>query len=367
LSGFGGYLRLAKDEGLLTWEVSLNTRSPGYEVNDIAFQSRADFIGLIGNVTRLFNTPTSWYQRVSLTMGAQYQRNYQGLGVPNQQAHIAFNAVTPKFWSIDGFVVARPPVLDDRLLRGGPSVRVPGEQVLSLGVATDSRKQVNATATVQFLRGGLGDRLASSSLTLNARPRSNMLFSIGPAVQSYHRKLQYVTSVADAQAQAFNGRRYVLADIRQTTASVEGRANLTLSPTLSVEVFAQPFIGAGKYSEFKEFRAPRSGQLVVYGRDAGTVTPMGGLPSAPDGYRIDPGTHQPFSIANPDFNQRSLRGNAVLRWEYRPGSTIYLVWTQSRSQAVSDGSFDLGRDVGEMFAARPDNIFLAKASWWFAR
>ncbi len=369
LSGFGGYLRFAKDEGLWTWEGSVNTRSPGYEVNDIAFQSRADFIGFIGNVSRLFNTPTSWYQRVFLTLGAQYQQNYQGLSVPNQQAHLSFSAVTPQFWSVDGFLVARPSMLDDRLLRGGPSVRIPREQALSLGVATDARKQVNASAGVQFLSTGLGDRLVSSSITLHARPRPNMMFSIGPGAQSNHRELQYVTSVTDAQATAFSGRRYVLAEIHQTTAFAEARANVTLSPTLSFEVFAQPFLGAVKYSAFKEFEAPRSEQLIVYGRDVGTVTPVGGSPSAPAQYRIDPGTgpSHAFTITNPDFNQRSLRGNAVLRWEYRPGSTVYLVWTQARSQLVQDGSFALSRDVDAMLAAPPDNIFLIKASWWFSR
>jgi hypothetical protein len=260
-------------------------------------------------------------------------------------------------------------MLDDRLLRGGPSVRIPAEQALSLGVATDARKRLNASTQIQLLRTGLGDRLVSSSLTLNARPRPNMMFSIGPGAQSYHRELQFVTSVADAQVTAFSGRRYVLADIAQTTAFAEARANVTLSPTLSFEVFAQPFIGAGKYSEFKEFKGPRSDQLIVYGRDVGSVTPVGGTSSTPEQYRIDPGTGtgQVFTISNPDFNQRSLRGNAVLRWEYRPGSTVYLVWTQARSQQASDGSFDLSRDVDAMFTAPPDNIFMIKASWWFSR
>jgi hypothetical protein len=344
----------------------VNTRSPGYEVNDIAFQSRADFIGFIGNVSRLFNKPTRLYQCVFLTVGGQYQRNYQGLSVPTQQLHFSFNGLTPQFWSFGGYLIARPSVLDDRLLRGGPSVRAPANHAFNAGLTTDVRKRVNASLGVALSGSGIGDDNRSAGLTVSARPRPNVQLSIAPSIQSSHNELQYVTSVADATLPAFAGRRYVLADIEQTTTFVETRASVTLSPTLSVEVFAQPFIAAGRYTDYKEFRAPRSSAVFVYGRDGGTIASSG----SPASYTIDPdgtGPAASFTLTSPDFNQRSLRGNAVVRWEYRPGSTIYLVWTQSRSHSINDGSFDLDRDAAALFSTKPDNIFLLKASWWLSR
>ena len=87
-------------------------------------------------------------------------------------------------------------------------------------------------------------------------------------------------------------------------------------------------------------------------------------------YAIDPdgtGPAQPFSIDNPDFTQQSLRGNAVFRWEYRPGSVLYVAWTQSRSGSQAFGDLEFERDRTALLAARPDNVFLVKASWWLPR
>ena len=141
-----------------------------------------------------------------------------------------------------------------------------------------------------------------------------------------------------------------------------------MSPTLSLEVFAQPFISSSRFSAFKEYARPRSGERLVYGRDVGTILERQAGPGTR--YEVDPdgaGPAAPFSFNNPDFNFRSLRGNAVLRWEYRPGSTLFLVWTQDRSDTGPEGNLNLGRDRHELFAARPNNIFLVKVNYWLGR
>ena len=131
-----------------------------------------------------------------------------------------------------------------------------------------------------------------------------------------------------------------------------------------------PFVASQRYSDFKEFDSARDDAISVYGRDKGSITHLTGAGGDVTGYTIDPdgsGPAQEFTIDNPDFNRRSLRGNVIFRWEYRPGSTLYLAWTQSRLDEVGIGDFDLSRDGRALFAARPDNIFLIKASWWLAR
>src|SRR5262249_54255663 len=122
--------------------------------------------------------------------------------------------------------------------------------------------------------------------------------------------------------------------------------------------------------KYKEYLRPRTTETAVYGQDRGTiqaVTDSDGKVS----YSIDPdgasGPAQVFSVDNPDFTQRSLRGNAVFRWEDRPGSVLYVAWTQSRFADDVFGNLQFSRDRKALFAAQPDNIFLVKASWWWPK
>lgn len=168
----------------------------------------------------------------------------------------------------------------------------------------------------------------------------------------------------------FSGSRYVFSDIEQTQLSFDTRFNLTFTPSMTLELYAQPLLASAHFSDFKEFSAPRSGVMQVYGRDAGTLAPESGADGRIARYQIDPdgaGPASSFAINNPKFNLRSLRGSAVFRWEYRPGSTLYFVWTQQREDVAPLGDFRFGRDRGALLSARPDNVFLVKASWWLAQ
>jgi hypothetical protein len=144
------------------------------------------------------------------------------------------------------------------------------------------------------------------------------------------------------------------------------RANLILSPRMSFQLYAQPLLSTGAYSTFKEAAAPRTYSFLRYGYETGSIAydePSGA-------YLVDPaaGTEdRPFAFGNPDFNFKSLRVNAVYRWEFRPGSTFYLVWTQMREDDARPGRFALGSDLSRMFAAPGDNVLMAKISYWFSR
>ncbi len=143
--------------------------------------------------------------------------------------------------------------------------------------------------------------------------------------------------------------------------------NATFLPVLSFELYAQPFAFAGDYGGFKELQARRTYAFNVYGRDNGSTITRDGTT-----YTVDPdgtGPAAPFTFSDPGFRTRSLKVNAVLRWEYRPGSTIHVAWTQSRSgYFTGDGSFDLGRDLGrDLFVDRPANVLLVKVTYWISR
>jgi hypothetical protein len=367
MRGFGLYSRLSKESGDWLWESAVNVRSPGFENNDIAFLQRADFIWMNANLFRQFTQPTGLYRRANIIGGAQQQYNFDG-DLTDRQLHLFADAQLPNYWRISSFNHYRPALLDDRLARGGPVLMRQGSWGQNVSISTDSRKPVVLSTNPSWGRNQLGANNYSANLNVQVRPASNVSFSMGPAYGRFASSHQYVTAVADATAQDFFGRRYVFGDLVQETLSMDTRLNVTISPTLSFELFAQPFFSSGRYSDFKEFAAPRSREMLVYGRDAGTITARPGRDRTL--YEVDPdgeGAAAPFTFHDPDFNFRSLRGNAVARWEYRPGSTLFFVWTQDRHDTALTGDLSFSRDRHELFSAKPNNIFLIKANFWVGR
>jgi hypothetical protein len=175
-----------------------------------------------------------------------------------------------------------------------------------------------------------------------------------------------VTAVTDPTATAFGGTRYVFGFIHTRTVSLDTRVNWTFTPDLTLQLFAQPFIASGRYSSFREFAAPRALEKREYGTQIGTIE----RDAATSTYRVDPDAGGPaaaFEFDDPDFTDSSLRGTAVLRWEYRPGSTLFFVWTQERSGSSPLGTFDFGSARRDIFGSRPTNVFQIKATYWIGR
>jgi hypothetical protein len=369
MRGLGYYTRVAKEAGNWLWEAALNGRTPGFETNDVALQTRADFNWIGTNVFRRWSRPTTWYREFNVIAGGQQQFNFDG-DRTDAQAHIFFAGQTPQFWRLSTFYIWRPASLDDRLLRGGPVIQRPGSGFFNTSISSDARKIVSMNLDVGFATNTLGGWGTDLNLHLRYRPSSRVNLSMGPSWNASGALFQYVSAVRDSTATTFHGSRYVVAGINQKQLALDTRANITFSPTMTFELYAQPLIASGDYFDFKEFDAPRRGSYGVFGRDKGTVTEQRDADGNVTQYVIDPdagGPARTFTIANPDFNFRSLRGSALFRWEYRPGSVLYVAWTHSRSNSLSLGSFDFGRDWQGIVDARPDNIWLVKASWWVPR
>jgi hypothetical protein len=221
-----------------------------------------------------------------------------------------------------------------------------------------------------------GDTRHGYSKELNVgftvRPSSNVRVTFSPDVSLLRNTIQFVSFSTDPLAATTYGRRYIFSDLFQTTLSATTRVEWTFSPLLSLQLYAQPFASTGRYKGFKELAQPGTEQYLVYGRDNGsTIMPV---PDPETGntasYTVDPdggGISPAFSIGNPDFRTHSLRGNAVVRWEYRPGSALFFVWQQERSDFIPlEGDFRTGRETRQIFG-RPGNVFLVKATYWFAR
>jgi hypothetical protein len=367
LRGYGGYARLARISGALLWETAVNYRSPGFEVNDLAFLTRADYVWMNANLFRQWTTPTRHYRRLELMAGGQQQYNYDG-DVTDRQAQVLAGVQLPNYWYVNSFVIRRFAVDDDRLTRGGPVVRRAGDVSWFANLSSDSRRAVVVGTNPTLGRSDEGVTFYSANLDVRFKPRSNISLSVGPSYSRSGSRTQFVRSFSDTTATHFYGRRVVFADLAQHTLSMNTRASVTFTPNLTLELFAQPFLASGDYSEFKQFDAPRARAKTPFG--AAQLRAVRGASGRDSLYVLTPtgdAAAARFEFANPDFNLRSLRGNAVLRWEYRPGSTLFLVWQQQRSGADVLGDFELSRDAGELFRARPDNVFLVKASYWLGR
>ena len=373
LYGYGVYARVAKETGDWLWEGMENWRSPGYEANDLGVLGRADYKFSLGNVVRQWTTPGSWYRSIWADLGAQSQVNYEG-DRNEMDYHAYWQATFKNYMNFNIFGLWHPSYYDERLTRGGPTVIHYGYSLYSGFFGTDSRSRVVGQMQVQYSRpvdNTEGGRLAYYP-TLTLKPSSRILVSLSPSFDHDLTAQQYVTAAADANAPAgFAGTRYIFGRLEQKTFSLDTRTNVTFTPNLTLQLFAQPFLASGRYTSFKEFATPRSRRMFYFGRDNGsTVTTNTDATGAVTGYTVDPdgpGVAAPITFGNPDFNIRSLRGTGVLRWEYRPGSTLYFVWTQEREGFDQFGDFNFSRDRSALFRDRPTNIFQIKGTYWLGR
>jgi len=367
MAGLGGYARLSKEQGHWLWEVATNFRTPAYNNNDIAFFSRADYWWMSANIFPLWTKPTKWYRQLLFIAGGQQQYTFDG-DLNGRQGQLFGQLQTLSYWNLSGFWIHQPSVFDDRLTRGGPLVRVPANDYYSLNVNTDSRKAVVGQFNANYGCNTEGDCSKGASLGLELRPRSNVTVSLNPSVNRSETGFQFVDSYADQTATSFSGTRYVFAHLMQRSVSMDTRFNVTFSPTTTLELFVQPLIATGAYSRYNVYAAPRTAQRLEYGKDFGTVVvqPAANPSRDPATILLNAGGGAPTdTLTDPSFTFRSLRGNAVLRWEYRPGSTLFVVWTRSsRIPDLPRGDIRFGDDASALFRGPSENIFLVKMTYW---
>lgn len=363
LSGYTANLGVRKMSGL-HWRgnADFSVTSPAFEVNDLGFQRSADRIDASGSVTYVETRPGELFRdwRVSLRPGADW--NFGGTYLGSRLTVDARGQLLG-YWSGNVRVSRDFPGFDDRLTRGGPLTREVATTRTSLSVESDSRKAWTVETELSYDRDEAGGGESELEVELELRPADAWSVSLAPVWSRARSVAQYVGSVEDPLAEETFGRRYLFADLEQTTVSVETRLNVTFRPGLTLELYAQPFIATGDFEGIKELRAPRTFSFLEYGRDVGTVVRDG------DELVVDPDGDGPagsFRVREGDFNRRSLRGNAVLRWEWLPGSTLFVVWQQERSDRADLDDFDLGRDTRALFSAPPDNVFMVKVSYWFS-
>jgi hypothetical protein len=361
LSGWTGNANLNRNSGNVTVNVGIWGMSPGFEVNDAGYATQTDRAGAHAMVQWRKLTPDRWTRERTAWVSKWWTWNYG-----NESQGDGWQAATSvqfrNFWQSSLRFTYAKRVWDDKLTRGGPTVIRPGNRSVSLGASSDPRRQVVLSLGASYTAREFDASSAAGDAQIVWRPLPALTLSAGPTLTRNIVAAQYLATVADPLATATYGSRYVFGELGQTELAMTTRIGLVTSPRTSLQVYLQPLVSAGDYGAIKEVAAPKTFDFVRYGIDGGAIVPSGNR------LTIDPDANGPaaaFSIARPDFNVRSLRANAIFRWEFRPGSSVYVVWTQTRREVGASGDFDLGGDVSRVFTAPADDVLLVKVSYWF--
>ena len=361
MSGWAGRLTLNKEKGNVFFNAALAAISPGFETNDLGYMAAAN--KLYGHLVagyrqfkpgKLFR---SWLLEAAKSLGYDFD------GIRLTDGYYLFaEAELLNYWTFESMVSYTPETWLNDLTRGGPLMLHPAVHNLNLEVGSDGRKPLVLFAYGEYNRSDSGGYNWTGELELRWKPGANVSLSLAPSYFFRHSLGEWVGTVGDPLQTETYGKRYLFATIDLRTLALTLRLNWTFSPRLSFQLYMQPYLAVAQYAGFKELARPRTFDFNFFGASGSTIS------AGADGYVIDPDGPGPavaFALADPDFNLKSLRGTAVLRWEYRPGATLYLVWTQNRSDSAHPGDFELGRDLGDLFNAAGENIFLLKATYRF--
>jgi hypothetical protein len=357
LTGYAGRFHINKQKGNFFVNTAFGFITPAFDVNDLGFMWRTDKINWHAGAGYEWTDPTALYRYTNL--GAAIFQNYDFGGNKSWEGIFHFGYIEfANYYSADWNLAYYTETFNNTRTRGGPLTLNPPSYQGTIFLSSDSRKDWEVG-----LGGGTYQANPSydwfAEIGFDWRPVPNILFSVNLEFSRVFEYAQYVDTFDDPTATNTYRKRYVFAELDQKILSTSIRLNWTFTPKLSLQLYVQPLISSGDYTNYKELEAAGTYDFVTYGEN-GTTYDSETNTADPDGN----GPAEPIELPNPDFNVRSLRGNAVLRWEYLPGSVIYFVWTQTRSEAEEIGDFQFEKSVSKLFAAEPDNIFMIKVTYW---
>ena len=361
LSGHGGNVSIGRG-GNSRWRLNFSTtwRSPGLELNDAGFLRQADRIMQSAWAGYRITNPVSIFNRLNLNFNQWYGWNFGGETV-FRGGNVNGGGQLRNYWGIWGGVGREDDDLATTALRGGPALLLPGRWNQWYEIGSDQRKAVQAGVFGFNSWKDEGDTHSHEiGIFSTIRPLNALSLRVNPFYGLDYNDLQYVGSAA------YNGEsRYLFGRINQKTLGITLRLDYSITPDLTVQFYGQPFVSAGKYSEFKRITAPRAQRYAERFHTFGNEI---NYDEAGEFYAVDENADGAidYTFDKPDFNFRQFRSNLVVRWEYIPGSTAFLVWSQGRTGFESNGDFSFRNDVKNLFEVFPDNVFLIKLNRWFS-
>ena len=351
------------------WNANMMIESPEFEPSDFGRLNFAGDYSARAQLTYRETVPGRFLRGYSFgpTLGhySYYDRdlgNRYNLGVNTSATFL-------NFWSTSVTLTRYLRGLDAQLTRGGPVMGVPLGWSANWSLRNRAGSQTRWSGRATYRSNELGDYTWRVGASLSVRPSPSLQLSVQPdyrneqgtrATFSGPINRQYLTTLSGGRAETF-GNRYVFGFPDRTTLSMQMRVSYTFKPDLTLDVYAEPFAASGRYAAFGETLVPGARELRLYGEDGTAIERLA------DGSSIVTDGDDTFTLSNRDFNVRSFRSNVVLRWEWRPGSTLFVVWQQNRESRVSDGQHVGLGDLFDSLTAPGDNIFAVKTTLWTSR
>ncbi len=362
LSGYGGTIKFGRS-GNFQFQTGLTWRSPGLELNDSGYQRVADEINEWTWISYNFTKPFAIFHRLHLNANTHSAWNFDRDN-KNNLLNTNFNTEFKNYWGLNASLTYNFESLSTSVLRGGPAAIVPGGIDANFNVNSDQRKKLHGHSSAVFCRDNEGSSAINNfCLGLTYRPTNTLDVSVHSDLNLRDDELQYVDTV---EFEAENQDRYIFAEIEQKTVSLTFRVNYSLTPDLSIEYYGSPFISAAEYSKIKRITDPEADQYQDRFRIFDDSEISANDEDEAYDFDEDRDGEVDYSVDYPDFNFREYNSNLVIRWQYSAGSTLYLVWSQGRSNEVSNGEFHYRENMKDLFAIQPHNVFLIKFSRWFS-
>jgi hypothetical protein len=349
----------SKMAGNWLWDVDYTHETPDLELNDIGSLGATDDRALSANVRYRRTRPGPLLHNWSVGVFGNAGWNFGG--VRTSTVSSIFGGMTFRdFSALDYEVGYFTRALSDDLTRGGPLMRTAASWLYYLGFANRRGAHTQWNVRVQGSRDDLGSWDRDLGGSISTRPGTRWELSLSPRYRRSEAARQYVTTRGGGGPDTYFG-RYVFAHITRSEVAASVRLNYTITPSLTLEAYVEPFASSGRYDGFGELAAARGYDLRVYGSAPGTTITRHGDST----YTVTDGADS-LSFAVPDFDVRSLRSNVVVRWEWSPGSTLFLVWQQDRfRRTVPAGDVGLG-GLRDAFRITGDQFFALKVSYWIA-
>lgn len=360
LSGHGGRVKIGKgSKGLLRYSTEIDWKSPGLELNDVGFMQMADIVHQETEISYFVTKPVSIFRTYTVGVHQNNQWDYQ-MNYENSSIYGFANMEFLNRWAISPSASYQTQTLDTRLLRGGPAFVLPPLWEGSVDMRSDHSKKVHFSLSGEWARAEdnhfTGTEYEASATVI---PFNILKLSLSVNYSENQDNLQYVGTYATSGQTS-----YLLAHLNQKTLGATFRVDYNITPEVSLQYYGSPFSSTGKYSAFKEVSDPRAN------RYTDRFTPAG-LTRVGDHYTPGPsdliGVPQaPVEIPNPDFTFTQFRSNLVFRWEYRPGSQLFLVWANERTGWKNESTAYVEDAIKGLRDVFPNNIFLVKLNYWFS-
>ncbi len=355
MSGMRGSIELSKNSGEhWLWEVQGSTKSPGFELNDTGILFRSDDISTRAELTYRENDPGSWYQSYRFEVSSSASWNYGGTRRENS-IEFGPRLELKNFWTFFADVEFTPRALDDRLTRGGPLMGSPRQWEFQGGLFTDRAANVFGRVFMNYQSDEFGGWSFRANPSVEIRTGGRWEFQLQPTLSRRTQKRQYITTLSGGPPETFGG-RYVFSSIDRSQLSLQTRVNYAFSPDFTLELYAEPFVASGNYYRPGQLPAAGSHRLDRYEVLNNT-----------QGEAFDVRHNgEVFTIADPDFLVKSFRSSLVLRYQWKPGSTFFLVWQQNRAARHNGNRFARPGDLVNALGQTGDNLFAIKFTYWFA-